>query len=192
MNIPEERKLIARAAIGAFGGTMKVVNYLDDSNSESIDILSSCHSPAIGLTSFSTVGLSEHNIGFEADNLPLCIELVASCAAEFSLFPNILATCAFNIINSNYTCYPGAVFPDVIKMYYPDKAMRHLLFISPILWDGKLKTLDLSEKKVAWLLGIPISDNEFAYAKKKGTEALEALLEKRDIDMFDLDRLSVL
>jgi len=61
--------------------------------------------------------------------------------------------------------------------------MEHVLFTSPFLWED-LKTLDFPNKKVTWLLALPISEEEFLFAEKEGTEALEDLLEKKDIVIF--------
>lgn len=76
-------------------------------------------------------------------------------------------------------------------MYYPDSEMEHVIFTSPFLWE-KLKTIDFPDKKVTWLLALPISTKEFLFAEKEGTEALEDLFEKNDIDIFDVRRNSIL
>ena len=76
-------------------------------------------------------------------------------------------------------------------MYYPDSEMEHVLFTSPFLWK-KLKTIDFLDKKVAWLLAVPISTKEFLFAEKEGSEALKTLFENEDIDIFDLERNSIL
>lgn len=44
-------------------------------------------------------------------------------------------------------------------MDYPNGEMKHVLLVSPFLWYD-LTTLNFSDKKVAWLLAVPISDNE--------------------------------
>ena len=69
--------------------------------------------------------------------------------------------------------------------------MQHILFIPPFLWEDKLTTLSFNDKKIAWLLVIPISEKELEYAKKHGTDALENLFEEYQIDIFDLKRKSV-
>ena len=46
----------------------------------------------------------------------------------------------------------------------------------------------LATKTVAWLLAVPITDAEAAYAGQHGAEALEDLFERAQIDLFDLDR----
>lgn len=76
-------------------------------------------------------------------------------------------------------------------MYYPDSEMEHVLFTSPFLWE-KLISLDFIDKKVTWLLAVPISTKELLFAEREGTEALEDLFEEKDIDIFDISRNSVI
>ena len=76
-------------------------------------------------------------------------------------------------------------------MYYPHNEMEHVLFISPFLW-GKLNSIEFLDRKVTWLLAVPISTKEWLFAEKEGTEALEDLFEKNDIDIFDIRRNSII
>jgi hypothetical protein len=39
-----------------------------------------------------------------------------------------------------------------VLMYYPDYAMKHLYFTTPFLWEDSLSTMDMSSKKVSFLL----------------------------------------
>lgn len=191
MNISNENKIIAKSALQAFGGNPQVSKYWDENNINNIDILSTIDRPYEGITSYSTIGLSDYSIEYTVNDIPLRIEIVGATASVYNLFPNVLATCAFCIINSNYLVSHGEVFQDIIKMYYPNSEMKHVLFVSPFLWEG-LKTLDFPNKKVAWLLAVPISENEYAYAQENGTNSLEELFEAKEIDIFDLERKSIL
>lgn len=191
MGISSENKMIAKSALLAFGGKPSVSKYWDDTNVSNIDMLSTVNRPYDGVTSFSTIGLSDHSIDYSVDGKPLRLEIVGACASEFEHFPNILATCAFCVINTKYSISPRKVFRDIVKMYYPSSEMKHVLFVSPFLWED-LKTLDFPDKKVAWLLAVPISENEYLFAQEKGTEALEDLFEQKEIDIFDIERKSIL
>jgi hypothetical protein len=187
----EEDKIIAKVALNAFSGKPIVHAYWDDNKKNYVDILSCSDRPLDGVTSYSTIGLSAHSIDQTVDNIPLGIEIVGVCASSYECFPNILGSCAFNIINTKYTCYPGAIFQDIVKYYLPNGPMMHILFLPPFFWEDKLTTLSFKNKKVAWLLAVPISDNELKYAKQYGVAALETLFEKHQIDIFDLQRNSV-
>lgn len=191
MSITNEQKIIAKVALDAFEGKPLVTKYWDDRKKSSIDILSCIDRPYDGITSFSTLGLSGYSIGYTTEDTPLRIEIVGTCASGYDCFSNILASCAFNIINTKFACHPGAIFQNVIEFYKSDSPLKHILFTSPFLWEDKLKTLHFPDMKVAWLLAIPISNEEFEFAKENGSDALESLFEEHQIDIFDLMRKSI-
>lgn len=192
MSVSSEHKIIAKTALAAFGGDLIVYAYWDDNREHSVDILS-CHDrPYDGVTSYSTIGLSDYSIDQSANSVHLRVELVGACASKYECFPNILSSCAFNIINTKYKCYPGAIYPGVVDYYMPDSPMKHILFVPPYLWEDRLTTLSFADKKVAWLLAVPISNAELDYAKRHGIDALETLFEERQIDIFKLERDSVI
>ncbi|WP_152657041.1 suppressor of fused domain protein [Oceanobacillus sp. CFH 90083] len=191
MSISSENKIIAKSALQAFGGKPQVSKYWDEGNVSNIDMLSTADRPYEGITSYSTIGLSDYSIEYTVDGTPLRIEIVGTSASEYKHFPNVLATCAFCVINSNFLVSHGKVLRDMLKMYYPNSEMKHVLFVSPFLWED-LKTLDFLNKKVAWLLAVPISENEYIFAQEKGTDSLEELFEEKEIDIFDLERKSIL
>ncbi|MMZ71657.1 Antitoxin YqcF [compost metagenome] len=70
--------------------------------------------------------------------------------------------------------------------------MKHMLFVPPFLWEEQLQTIDFQDKKVAWLLAVPISENEYLFAQEYGSNKLEDLFEQKQIDIFDIERKSVL
>ncbi len=131
MSISEENKRIAQTALKAFGDNPSVYKYWDDNHTSSIDILNVKSREFDDVISMSTLGLSDYSIGYEDGSLPLRIEIVG--ASGFDCFPNVLATCAFNIINSKFECSLGSIFKDVISMYLPNSPMRHILFVSPFI-----------------------------------------------------------
>jgi hypothetical protein len=79
-------------------------------------------------------------------------------------------------------------------MYKASKTLRHVLFVPPSSWDGSTKlnkTIKLGEKKLTWLLVVPISEKEYRFVEKEGSDKLENLFEEKQIDIFDLNRPSV-
>ncbi|MDI6533855.1 suppressor of fused domain protein [Bacillus mycoides] len=40
-----------------------------------------------------------------------------------------------------------------------------MFFVPPFLWEDQLKTMDFPDKKVAWLLAVPISKKEYLFAQ---------------------------
>lgn len=191
ITVTKENKIIAKSISKQFGGKPSVFKYWDDKNINNIDILMTEDRTYQGVTACSTIGLSDYSIDYSVDEKPLGIEIVGASESGLKKFPNILSTCAFNNINTKLTIFYGEIFEDIINMYYPDSDMEHVLFTSPFLrWD--LKSMDFQAKKVAWLLAVPISEKEFQFAKREGTEALEDLFEQKDTDIFDIRRKSLL
>ncbi|MED1042885.1 suppressor of fused domain protein (plasmid) [Bacillus mycoides] len=191
MSVSTENKQIAQLALKAFGGKPKVTKYWDDNKKSSIDILlSNDNQFDDDVFSFSTLGLSDYSIGYESNELPIRMELVG--ASDFECFPNVLSTCAFYIINSNYKCFPGAIFENVVSMYLPNSSMKHILFVNPYLWENKFETVSFEKKQVSWLMTVPISEGEKKYAEKYGADALEDLFEEKQINVFDLERISLI
>lgn len=192
MPVYEENKAVARATLGAFGGKPTVMKYWDDNHVGSVDVLRSEERPQGGVTSYGTLGLSDHSIGLESRGNPLRVELVAACYSVYNVFPNVLATSAFCVINDSHQCRPGVIFHDVVAMYEQSGSMRHAICVPPFLWKGHLSALELRTKTVTWLMIVPISEQERRYAEGKGSDELEALFECKQIDVFDLHRPSVL
>ncbi|MHA6861728.1 suppressor of fused domain protein [Ralstonia pseudosolanacearum] len=79
---------------------------------------------------------------------------------------------------------------NVLDMYKLSFTMKHFLFTSPFLWE-EFNGVDFGDKKVHWLLAVPISDAEHAYLRDHGLDALERAFEDRQIDIFDINRDSV-
>ncbi|GAB2024486.1 suppressor of fused domain protein [Lactovum odontotermitis] len=190
MTMTTEKK-IAQYTLNAIGGNPKVLKYKDANESSEIDIFIGVDRPFEGVSTYSTIGLSNFDIGMKTkEGKQLRVEFVGSSASVNDLFGNIVSSCAFNIINSQYSVKPGTVFPNVISEYYDSPTMKHILFSAPFLWEN-LKSLETSTAHITWLMTIPISDEEFEFLKVNGSEKLEELFEEKDIDIFDLTRESV-
>lgn len=158
MNPSEQHKTIAKTVVKAFGGTPKVIRYYDDNNESSVEVLSCMDRPWNDVVSYSTIRLSDHSIDLLADDIPLRVELLGACNKEFDLFPNILATCAFNVINTNFPCHPGSIYPNVVRFYMPESSLQDIVLVSPFLWDDKPSSINFIDKTVAWLMIVPISE----------------------------------
>lgn len=186
-----DNKYIAQTALGFLGGKPKVNEYWDDNRSSKIDVFIGVDRPYEGVISYSTIGLSNYSIGVNLmSNKELRVEFLGACGNKADKFANIVSTCAFNIINSKYSCKPGSVYPNVVHEYYPNSDMKHILFTTPFLWDN-IHNLEFDNITVTWLMCVPISDNEFEFLKTNGSDLLEDLFEKNSIDVFDINRKSV-
>jgi antitoxin YqcF len=189
--VSEINKTIAKHIAAAFGQKPRVTRYWDNDKKAHVDIAEATDQPQTGVTSYGTIGLSDAPLMRDGKEYPARLELVGACASSFTNFGNVLATAAFCIINSKWFCAPGIIFPDVVKMYAPKSPLHHLMFVPPFLWEEKLTTLEAPEKTVTWLLVVPISDSELAFAEKEGPSKLEDVFEQRGIDIFDISRAPV-
>ena len=192
MEVSPDNKLIARHALAAFGGTPSVRAYHHDTERLTVDILRCDNRPCSGVTSYSTIGLSDSPMYTGAHSeYPTRLELAGACATASDQFANILASAAFCIMRTQKLYSTGSVMPEYVREYYPSTTVPHLYFTAPFLWEETLRTIVCEMKRVSWLLIVPISDAEQGYLQEHGDNALEDLFEEHQIDVFDLSRPSV-
>ena len=184
------KKIIAKRELEVIGGNPQVFRYWDDNKRNNIDILTSTDRPYRGVISYATIGLSEYEIGLWSNNKDLRGELLGACDKKDEFFANILATTAFEIMKKR-KCIYGDIIQNVISEYSFDYEMKHVYLMNPFLWEG-FKTLEFGNREIAWLLIVPISEQEKNYAIANGWEALEDIFEKADIDIFNLNRKSII
>ena len=191
MNELERKRQIAFHLRDAFGGTFRVNAYYDESEKSRIEIFQCADIPVPGLTSFGTIGLSEHSIGLTTqEGKQLRAELLGMCESDNAIFPNVLASCAFEIINDHQPCRPGAIFCNVISAYDGSLSMKHIYLTYP-WWPEDLMRLDREDSIVLWLAAFPISDAELDYLEANGMDAFEDLLNENQPDAADLNRESM-
>lgn len=135
---------------------------------------------------FSTIGLGE----LAPENC--YTEILGASYSHFEAFENIISSVAFFMIKDKWKATEGTVFEAMIEMYYPDIEMKHIYFTLPFLWEDKLENFSLNGMNICFLLVIPISDNELNFLNQYGKEAFETLLEDNNIDIFNLNRKSIL
>ena len=191
------REIIEKLSIDDDKNLPEIRKYTDIKGNK-VDIFQIKNIIEKGLNIFITVGVSEHNLDIKVDNIDLCVEFIAlsnklfsKYSSEDSKIPNILMTCSSCIKNSNYKCYPGAIFLDVIEPFYPNTDMKHILFTNLLPYMKNLKTLYFEDKVVTWLLAVPISEEEYLYSLEYGVEGLEEKFEAEQINISDLDRKSI-
>lgn len=156
-----------------------------------VDVVGVSDRPRPGVTSYTTLGLSNHPLAESEDPYPLRVELVGACASDVPYFDLVLADIALNIRDAHWSPRPGGVLPDAVGAHDSDATTRHVLLMAPFAWEDGPHTMYLHDKTVVFLFVLPISDGERAYADKHGVEALGELLDEHDVDVFDLNRASV-
>lgn len=183
-------KLIANNALKIFNARPKIFRFADEEEVKTIDLMICENCPDEGITSYGTIGLFNCNIGLTYEEKPLCMELLAACASSIEDFANIVTTTAFEIMDGK-SVYPGYIFDDVVSMYIGNSDMEHILLTYPFLW-GDVHNSVFDDITVAYLMAVPISDNEKEYCMKNGLDALESVFEEKQIDIFDIFRPSAL
>jgi hypothetical protein len=187
----QNQKLIFQHLNNAIGFKPKVVACHDKENKSTIKMYIGEDRPDFGISTYSTIGLSEHSIGLKNNvEEEIRVEIIGICNSDIVEFPNIIASCAFNIINDQFTCKPGMVYPNIINEYYGDLEMEHIFFTTPYLWED-LTRLRIDANFVTWLMAVPISSAEFEFLQANGSNALEDLFEKSNMDVFNIHRKSV-
>ncbi len=182
----EKQKELYKQLSPILGIDSKVVKYGDDNNDKSIFILE-CPDPTDeNVMFYSTIGLMD----FPTDNIKY--EILFTGYATFECAGNILSSSAFFIMKDNWKASNGVVFETLVEMFLPNKDMKHMLFTSPFLWEDKLEGFEVQNEEILFLLAVPISDAELQYKNKNGLSALESIFEEKNVDIFDLDRVSVL
>lgn len=174
-----------------FGGGSAVVDRYGDSDDDPlwVDVMRTADAPQPGVTSYATLGMSRFdNGGLECDGKPLRVELLAACQSEYSAMADGLVSCALNVAKSGYQVTPGVVHPNVLDFHTPTVVLKHLLLVTPYLWDDAPEEHHFEDITVVWLMAVPISDSEMEVARQHGTEHLQRLLEEHQVDVFDINR----
>src|SRR5262249_46838529 len=98
MAVSAENKAIAKHVLNAFGGTPIVQAYHHDTQQLSVDLLRCSDRPWRGVSSYSTIGLSDYPMLKDGSEFPVRLELAGACATVNQFFANILASAAFRIM----------------------------------------------------------------------------------------------
>ncbi len=164
----------------------KVTEYGDDECSQTVYIMTTPDPIDKNVVFYNTIGLFNYPINNDKH------EILITGYNKYELVPSILSTIAFFIIKDKWNCQIGNVFETVVEMYYPNSLMKHILFVSPYLWEDKLEDFKLEGEPINFVLAIPISQSELEYKSKNGLDGLESLFEEKEIDIFNLTRLPVI
>lgn len=184
---------IAKTLLKLIGGEPKIIRFNNNDPRFGVDVFVGRDHPYNNITSYSTIGLSNYSIEITtANKKELRVEFIGACNNEYNLFPNILSSVAFNIINDKATCKQGIVFTDIIEQYYSndDTTMKHIMFVDPFLWKN-IQSIEFDDMIVTWLMAIPISQSEFEFHTQHGSDALEKLFAENAVDICDLKRVAV-
>ncbi len=183
-----DNKKIAQYAWEFIGGTSEIFSYHNDDKTVSVDVMT-CADENFSITTMSTIGLSNVDIGKEIEGKPLRVELLMLGNAHEETFENILASVAFRIKENQY-CDFGLIIENVIESYDGDATVNHVLLMQPVFWE-KYSPFELDGNIIAWLLAIPVSEDERNYIEKNGIDKFDELLGRSHVDLIDLRRGNV-
>jgi hypothetical protein len=168
------------------GGEVSVRAYYDDLKSTSVDIFRSAQ-PEGAL--FATIGLmavdQSRNPGVQIHS-----EILMDRRDGDEQVANILATVAFYIMKTGWRVAPGIVFEEMLRMYFPDHPLPHILFVPPFQWRSAMAKVPVGDSFIYPLVGVPISEEERVFAASQEDRALEHLWESQHVDVLDWGRPS--
>ncbi len=183
---------IAEYVAAFFGGSARGIVDKDTNTGTEVLILRSDNCPMEGVSSYSTVGLSDKTVEIDGKIFDFGVEICGASQTCFDSFVKLLGDIALNVKEGIWIAAEHTVFPDLIQKYYPHSEMKHVLMVTPGMWDEDFGDYTFDHKRVIWLMMVPISTAEFEYTLANGVYPLEDLFVDQQIDVFDLERRSVI
>lgn len=191
----EEEKML-EIVLDVVGGEQKAFTYYDDTKTIPLDLLFCKNSPGQGYMTCTTLGLLNHDIGFESRGKTIRIELIGVSHIKdteyFDAIARIMCRAGFAIKRGDLPCGYGSVFKSIIGKFAKGSDMKHVVFVNPPnFWKKPFRAVELEDFILTWLCLLPISDKELEYMDKNGLDALQERFVEENIDMFDLYRKSI-
>lgn len=189
MRILPHHKLIASYEANVFGIARPPISvFRDELGASAVCIVEARDRPIPRCTSYATVGLSDCEIRVGGKILDYGVELVGAFDSDYQKFGNLMATAAFMIINSGWSCAPGMIFPDVATLHDENFVLCDLYFTHPFTWPERMDKLNIGSRHIAFLQVLPIAKSETELARRLGPRELESRLERSGLNVFDLKR----
>jgi hypothetical protein len=183
--------LVAQKVMEAFGGRPKISTHLDVGEQNSVHIAELIDCPEPGITSYSTVDLSDFPMYLGGREFESRIEIAGAAQNHVDRFADAIGTAAFCVIKDQWAIHPYAIFPDVMRMYELSATMRHVMFMEPFFWPALEDSVQFPDRMVTWLQMVPIAESEYRFAEAESPAALGQLFEDKHIDVCDLQRKPV-
>ncbi|MCI9077963.1 MAG: suppressor of fused domain protein [Lachnospiraceae bacterium] len=182
-----DNKKIAKYALSFIGGTPEVIGYLNEDGTKNIDIMICSNGYIPDNVVYSTVGLADTNIGKISENKALRTEIII-LGTEDERFADIISSIAF-VIQDLEDCGHGMVINNVVSTYIENTELQHVILLHPVFWD-RYNPLETENEIAAWLMAVPVTEAERQYIRANSIEDFEELLEKNNVDISDLYRVS--
>tara|TARA_R110002020_G_scaffold412134_1_gene621738 strand:- start:401 stop:967 length:567 start_codon:yes stop_codon:yes gene_type:complete len=185
----EVDKKIYRFTAERFSQKGPVYAYYNDDETISVDIMTGFDCPIKNVNSYATVGLSASSSQYFEKRVH--VELVGACESKIASFANVVSSIAIEHLQSGAGLIHGNVIEDILGQYKISDSMEHILLCTPFLWPGLINQ-NFDGRSVHWLMAVPISDSEYEHWKKFGYQPLIDTFEEKQIDVYDINRPSVL
>ena len=128
-------KEIAKYALSFIGGTPKVHRYYNEAEDKSVDVMCCTDNKYSNTKVFSTIGLSAFDAGVVSDDKSVRVELIGITNSEVDNWDHVMASTAFEVIDSETLGY-GMVIQNVVREYFKDSTLEHVVLVSPVYWDS--------------------------------------------------------
>ena len=184
---PEHREWAQHMRDSTPDGQVALTLHTDEAEEQTIAIFSSRNVDGVVA---ATVGLMDYDVGDEPDE-PVFVEVLVDARGDAAWVAEIVATIAFQVIKDGWKPAPGGIFERAIEMYSPELQVKHVMFVPPIQWEDDMSEVELGGKIVQPLLAVPITESEAVFVRAHGSEALEDLWARVEIDVFDWSRSGV-
>ncbi len=168
-------------------GQVAVTLHTDEAEEQTIAIFSARNVDGVVA---ATVGLMDYDVGDDPDE-PVFVEIIVDARGDAAWVAEIVATIAFHVMKDGWKPAPGVVFERAIEMYSPELQVKHVMFVPPIQWEDEMDAVELDDKLVHPLLAVPITESEAAFVRAHGSDALEDLWARAEVDVFDWSRSGV-
>ncbi len=165
-------------------GEMRIERYFDGPELHHIDVMTVQAEDGVIV---GTIGLMDVDLSDDAKQTVYC-ELVMDSRGRNEAIQTVAATAALAVLGEGRKVAPGVVYEDMVSMYVQSLEVKHLWFIAPFQWGEDMVRVELDDKTLLPLLGVPITDSEFDYIKENGPIALEKLMSEAEADVFDWHR----
>jgi antitoxin YqcF len=188
VEVTEFERSVGRHVQRAFGGSATARAYGDDFGEYKVAVVRGPDCPSAGITSYSTVGLA--NFLQDAGRTQVRVEVVGAAPSIVDDYALTISSCFFEHVRNSSPLVYGAVIRDIVAQYGLSASLPHFTFVAPFLWPS-LSRAQIADQEVYWLYAIPISEPEAGYISSHGIDALEGVFEAEQVDLFNLERLSV-
>jgi len=155
-----------------------------------VEVLRFGDQPERGVVTYASLGLCDHP-WYEAHRPRL--EILLGTTVDDAVVPQIVANCAFHVMDKQFFPEPGTVVRDIIAVLHAgslSERLPHVYFMDPSPWRMILP-LEVGPPRLEVVAAVPVSEPEYRYWRNFGSRELERVFEQSGVDLFDLERASV-